>query len=141
MLKDLKCLLAIRPPQAAVVEQLLLRIGVQVTLNAEPRDTRIPAGTDVVICDQELLHGANGRAQGTSGQSTLLLLAPLYAPNAATFNATQEGAAATELPQPVLRSNLEPLLLRVALQRKLQNGAPGMSPWNEPLRNEPLRNA
>lgn len=133
LLKDMKCLLAMRPPQAAILEQLLLRIGVQVTLNAEPRNTRIPPGTDVVICDQELLHGANGRAQGTSGQSTsgqstLLLLAPPYAPNAASFNATQGRTAATELPQPVLRSSLEPLLLRVALQQKLQNGAPGLSP-------------
>ncbi|MSQ97718.1 MAG: hypothetical protein EXR85_00245 [Xanthomonadales bacterium] len=123
LLKDMKCLLAMRPPQAAVVEQLLLRIGVQVTLNAEPRDARIPAGADVVICDQVLLHEANDCAEGASGQSTLLLLSPLYAPNAATFDATQGGAAATELPQPVLRSNLEPLLLRVALQRKLQSGA------------------
>lgn len=122
LLKDLKCLLAMRPPLAAVLEQLLLRIGVQVTLNDEPRDSRIPAGADVVICDQLLVHEANGRAEGTSGQSTLLLLSPSYGSTPVTFAAMQ-GTAATELPQPILRSNLEPLLLRAALQRKLQNGA------------------
>jgi signal transduction histidine kinase len=124
LLKDLKCLLAMKPPLAAVLEQLLLRIGVQVTLNAEPRDSRIPAGADVVICEQVLLHVTKGHAEGTSGQSTLLLLSPAYAPDPATFDAMQ-GAAVTELPQPILRSNLEPLLLRVALQRKLQSGVPG----------------
>ena len=116
-----------KPPLAAVLEQLLLRIGVQVTLNADPRDSRIPAGADVVICDQVLVHEANGRAEGASGQSTLLLLSPSYGSTPVTFAAMQ-GTAATELPQPVLRSNLEPLLLRVVLQRKLQNGAPGMRP-------------
>ena len=124
LLKDMKCLLAMRPPLAAVLEQLLLRIGVQVTINPEPRDSRIPAGADVVICDQVLLREAKGCAEGASGQNTLLLLSPPYVPNPATFAAMQ-GTVATELPQPILRSNLEPLLLRVALQRKLQNRAPG----------------
>ncbi len=133
LLKDLKCLLAMRPPQAAVLEQLLLRIGVQVTLNPERRDSIIPVGVDVVICDQVLLHKAKDRAEAASGQNTLLLLSPSHGSNPATFAAMQ-GTAATELLQPVLRSNLEPLLLRVALQRKLQIAAPG----NETLGNETL---
>jgi len=140
LLKDMKCLLSMRPPLAAVLEQLLLRIGVQVTVNPEPWDKGIPAGVDVVICDQVLLNGVNGCAESTTGQNTLLLLSPAHVPNPVTFDARQ-AAAVTQLPQPILRSNLEPLLLRAALQRKLQSGVRGNATLrNETLRNETLRN-
>jgi len=127
LLRDMRCLLAVRPPRAAVLEQLLLRIGVQVAVTPGPQGSGIPAGMDFMICDPASLINGMAHVQGASAGNTMVLLSRPYSPNPVTGEAVQ-GVVITQLPQPILRSNLEPLLMRVALQRKLLDRATSESP-------------
>jgi two-component sensor histidine kinase len=119
LLADVRCLLAVGPLRTAVLEQLLLRIGVQVAVIAEPQGSGIPVGVDCMICDPASLINGMAHAQGASAGNAVVLLSRPYAHDPVTGAAVQ-GAVVTQLPEPILRSNLEPLLMRVALQRKLQ---------------------
>jgi anti-sigma regulatory factor (Ser/Thr protein kinase) len=122
LLSDMRCLLTVRPPLTAVLEQLLLRIGVQVEVETEPRGTATPAGEEIMICDLASLGNDLALVPGAPAGNTVALLSRPHPPNGATENLVQ-GLALTQLPQPILRSNLEPLLMRVALQKKLLDRA------------------
>jgi two-component sensor histidine kinase len=122
LLRDVRCLLAVGPPLAAVLEQLLLRIGVQIAGNTEPGDSGTPTGEEIMICDLASLGNGLAPAPGAPAGSSVVLLSRPHAPNPVTDNAVH-GAVMTQLPQPILRSNLEPLLMRAALQRKLLDRA------------------
>jgi anti-sigma regulatory factor (Ser/Thr protein kinase) len=122
LLSDMRCLLAVRPPLAAVLEQLLLRIGVQVGVDTEPWGSGTPAGEELMICHPASLSDGLAHVPGAPAGNTVALLSRPHPPNAATDNLVQ-GLVLTPLPQPVLRSNLEPLLMRVALQKKLMDRA------------------
>jgi hypothetical protein len=122
LLGDMRCLLSVRPPLAAVLEELLLRMGVQVALNSDLPGSGVPAGADFMICNPASLGNEWSDLAGASAGSALALLSHPHTPNPATDNAVQ-GRVLTPLPQPILRSNLEPLLMRVALQKKLLDRA------------------
>ncbi len=124
LLKGINCLLAVRPPLAAVLEQLLLRMGAPARAGSTPRAMGIPAGVDAVIVDSSLLTGREHQVAGRSNQSRIVLLSRRYMPDTLDIKARQEFDV-IELPQPVLRSNLEPHLLRLALQKKLHAQASG----------------
>lgn len=124
LLRDIHCLLAVKPPLAAVLGQLLLRIGVAASITSARCDLRIPVGGVVVIDDSSLLAARQGQQVGASEHNRVMLLSRRYM--SSTFNSEdRQELDVTELPQPLLRSNLEPLLLRLALQQKLQMQASG----------------
>jgi len=122
LLSGMRCLLAVRPPLAAVLEQLLLRIGVQVVVDTEPRGSGTPAGEELMICDPASLGDGLAHIPGAPAGNTVALLSRPHPPDAATDNPAR-GVVLTPLPQPILRSNLEPLLMRAALQKKLLDRA------------------
>ncbi len=121
LLGTLLCLLGLSGPLRAVVEHILGRLGIGTVLMPSQRMDRLPDGVQVVICDP----GHARRLRWLSGwpqwSTQAMLLSPDYqAPDGEAEKPPR--LVCTALPQPVIRSNLEPLLLQVALQRALQAG-------------------
>ncbi len=121
LLGTLVCLLGLSGPLRAVVEHLLGRLGIGIVRMPSQHMDRLPEGVQVVICDP--VHAR--RLRWLPGLHQWCAQAMLLSPD---YQVSDSGApgpprlACTALPQPVIRSNLEPLLLQVALQRALQAG-------------------
>ncbi len=116
LLSGLQCQLGLAQPVGLVVTHWLRRIGVQVRFMARQKLRQLPDQCDAVICDSELVDSSIGGLQGAAGFGRPVLLSR-YFPSAAMGWEDEPGIHALELPQPILQSNLAPLMLQLALQR------------------------
>lgn len=116
LLMGLRCQLALSQPASRVVTHWLRRIGVQVSFMARRKLRQLPDQCDALICDSELIDFSIGGLQSGAGCSRPVLLSR-YFPPPAMGPEDAHGMRALELPQPILQSNLEPLMLQLALQR------------------------
>jgi hypothetical protein len=123
LLSDLRCQLGLGQPVRRVVMHWLRRIGVRVSFMARQKLGQIPDQCDAVICDSDLIDSSIGGLQAAAGSSRLVLLSRYFSPAAAEWD-DGHGIRALALPQPILQSNLEPLMLQLALQ-KAKNETPG----------------
>lgn len=119
LLSGQQCLILLRDPMKSVLQNLL---G-QMAIGTESADTWLPqpgiAGFDGVFCNG-MQAIEQGWAVGTGQESREPLL--LWRDTADVRPGSRSGTGFTvaALPQPLLLSNLEPLLLQLALQRKLR---------------------
>ena len=123
LLSGLQCQLGLGQPVSRVVTHWLRRIGVQVRFMPRQKLGQIPDQCDAVICDSDLIDSSIGGLRVAAGPSRPVLLSRYFPPAAAEWD-DGHGIRALELPQPILQSNLAPLMLQLALQRAM-NETPG----------------
>jgi hypothetical protein len=123
LLTGLQCQLGLGQPLRRVVTHWLRRIGVQVSFMARQKLGQLPDQCDAVICDSDLIDSSIGGLHAAAGPSRPVLLSR-YFPSTAMGWEDEPGIRALELPQPILQSNLAPLMLQLALQRAM-NETPG----------------
>ena len=118
LLTGLRCCLALEEPLKSVMENLLHRLGIEVEFAAEDRYVLLPPGVDAVVCGMQRIDPETLRRCGIDGDSNVLVLSRQFPPGQSRPGDGQE-TVVRPLPRPVLLSNLEPLMLRLALQGKL----------------------
>jgi hypothetical protein len=123
LLKSQRCLIALKDPANSVALNLLDRMGIETECARywQPRDGA--ASFDAVFCDSVQAVEWGWKMQGGSKSCRPLLLWRERAEDSLTPGESCEFKW-LELPQPMLHSNLEPLMLQLALQRKLQQPDP-----------------
>jgi hypothetical protein len=121
LLAGLRCQLGLAEPAQRAIWQILRRAGVQPSGLQAGQVRRLPANCDALICHAGRLGQWIRGLPGTGRRHELVLLSPLLQP-ADPAAGKEQRAGLLALPQPVLQSNLEPLLLQLALRRKLQGG-------------------
>ncbi len=109
--------LALAKPVNRVVAHWLRRIGVQATFSRNHELDPLPSGCDFVICDSNRMSASPRWTQAAAGHGRPVLLSPHLPPGKKVGGQHEIGML--ELPQPILYSNLEPLLLQLALQRAM----------------------
>lgn len=118
VLSDLHCQVALDGPLAKVVTGLLLRLGVRSSILNDQETNFLPLQFDALICDPTRVSATTNDLPMLSGRDGPLILSRHLSSDPIRSEAPgMPGAVA--LPQPVLRSNLEPLLLQLALLRKM----------------------
>jgi len=118
LLAGLRCQLALREPGKRVVTNILQRLGVQVRTMECSWPSPIPPHCDAVICDSSSTEPSGGEIPAAFENGKPVLLSRYVSP-AISGDKNGHQTRLVELPQPILRSNLEPLLLHLALQRAM----------------------
>jgi len=116
LLTGLRCELGLAGPGHQVVTQLLRRIGVQIGYLQTDRIHRLSGGCIAVICDSGRMGDSISKRRPVFKEGTVVLLSH-YLQSSTRGREEGHKARFLELPQPILQSNLEPLLLQLALQR------------------------
>jgi len=127
LLAGLECQLGLGQPVSRVVTHCLRRIGVKVSSMGKQKLRQLPGRCDAVICDSRRIGFPLGGLQSAAGSGRPVLLSR-YFPSAAMGWEDEHGIRALELPQPILQSNLEPLLLQLALQRAMSDTPGSVAP-------------
>jgi len=119
LLAGLNCRLALSEPWDRIVANLLHRIGVGVVALEQQLPVALPERVDALICDGAAVSAllANGSSMSRPG-GPVLLTHP-FSPGSLPAG-LQQVPEVLELPQPLLQSNLEPVLLRLSLQKSIQ---------------------
>jgi hypothetical protein len=115
LLARTQCLLVLEEPESGVVSGLLRSFGMKVEVSAGPVEAGLPAGADLVICTAAQLDLAAepGHREGEYRPPVALTR---YGHSGHGDSEADQGIRVSPLPSPILRSNLEPFLLRLALQ-------------------------
>jgi anti-sigma regulatory factor (Ser/Thr protein kinase) len=116
LLEGLSCQLGLRWPVNRAVSQWLRRIGVEVGYIGSRELRELPGECDFVICDSGRINASILSLQAAAGHGTPVLLS-CHFPHAAGEKGDDHQITMLELPQPILHSNLEPLILQIALLR------------------------
>ncbi|HLF31085.1 MAG TPA: HAMP domain-containing sensor histidine kinase [Xanthomonadales bacterium] len=120
LLAELKCRLALGDPLNGVVQNLLGRMGVAVDCVEDRMQHTLSGQIDALFCHSARIAEPSWNVQAFGAKSRPLLLWRECV-NGVSGPGREREFKAVALPQPILRSNLEPLLLQLILQRKLQN--------------------
>lgn len=119
VLADLHCQIALSKPLDQVVARLLLRLGVRLSIMSDGETSFFPSKFDALICDPTRVNASMCDLHAFSGGDGPLLLSQLLSSGPINSKAKPKPGV-VPLPQPLLQSNLEPLLLQLALLRKMQ---------------------
>ena len=119
LLTGLRCQLGLSNPLNRVLTLWLRRMDIQASRIGRHKLQRVPDGCDLVICDPDRVAASvHGVQTGAGHGRPVLLLSRDFLP-AANGSGSEHKVRVLELPQPILHSNLEPLMLRLALQRAM----------------------
>jgi hypothetical protein len=131
LLSKLKCQLRLAEPLLGVFEQMLLRVGVTAMRGNIQYPHSIPEDVDAVICDARSIERElnpqsgqlpSGQSQsGNPADGRVRVFAHAYPQGCPAAAMAGGNMTVMELAAPYLKSNLEPLLLRIALQKKLSS--------------------
>ena len=119
MLADLKCGLLLDTPARDVVENVLRRMGIRVVRTLSKLAGGPGPEVDVVFCEAARAMAVDRPGLDLPDPSGLVLLRRTW-PQAHGEQGQATSAGVLHLPNPVLRSNLEPLLLGLELQNRLR---------------------
>lgn len=119
VLSDLHCQVALDGPLVKVVTRLLIRLGVRLSIFNDQKTNFFPSQFDALICDPNRVNASACDLHMLSVRDGPLLLSHHLLPDPIRSDA-QSKPGVVALPQPVLQSNLEPLLLQLALLKKMQ---------------------
>jgi len=129
LLAGLRCRLELGAPFDRVVAEWLRRMGVQVNCVRNHDADQLPGGCDFSIVDSGDIAFPACETQAGQGKGRPVMLLPQFPQLIAGDADNPHQTSVLELPQPILMSNLEPLVLRFALQRalacKMQARGPG----------------
>jgi hypothetical protein len=102
-------------------------MGVQVKAVASGGLVELLGSCDALICDSSFLARNEAMQSELLSHSVPIDKSPLPQLISGNYSGAMQGKKAlrdvscVDLPQPILRSNLEPLLLRLALQKKFNS--------------------
>lgn len=118
LLKSQRCLIVLADPARSVVENALGRMGIDTECTGSWQPCDGATAFDAVLCDSVQAGDWGWKEQGGTkrGRPLLLWRETEHQPPAP---GTSCGFQRIELPRPLLHSSLEPLMLQLALQRKL----------------------
>ncbi len=121
LLNNLNCRIGVRGPANRVIACLLERIGVSLADLGEIELNRLPGDVQAVICHADRLQAFGCDRYLNGDPNRLVILSPyIKTEDASRGNPGMPGVK--ELPQPILTSNLEPLMLRIALVQQMADG-------------------
>jgi len=116
LLAGLRCELRLDDPARRVVTHLLRRIGVRISHPGTGQAQVFSSRCDAVICASERLEDSISKGQPGASRGKVVLLSR-HIPAPREIREDRHQTRVLELPQPILQSNLEPLLLQIALYR------------------------
>jgi hypothetical protein len=116
LLKGLRCELRLDNPAHRAVTHLLRRIGARIIHPGADQAPGLASRCDATICDSEHMGDTVPKGLAVSGRGKVVLLSR-HIPAPTECRADLPETRVLELSQPILQSNLEPLLLQIALQR------------------------
>ena len=119
LLAGLRCRLELGTPFDRVVAEWLRRMGVQVNCFSNHDADQLPGGCDFAISDSGDVALPARETQAGQGKGRPVMLLPQFPQGTAEDTDSPHRSGVLELPQPILMSNLEPLIMRFALQRAL----------------------
>jgi len=127
LLSGIACRLALAEPAEGAVGEVLRSMGVQVKAMPSGGLAELLGSCDALICDSSFLAGNEAMRSALFPHSVPIAESPLPQLITGNYSGAMQGkkvlqdVSCVDLPQPILRSNLEPLLLRLALQKKFNS--------------------